>query len=311
MGTNYKQIAAYKTQKTLIEFKDDTRYDTEAMAWPHLRTSRIRINMKDYSKGKGDNAVDVFYNLSPEEFIRLAESLNAVRQISSVDKRRWDITTARFKQTGELVQNMQLPQDQIDMLCDLAEQFKLSRNEAFAEAGAKLSEALEVLIFRAKTAQEECGSYVAKALAEVQKESESALKVREVFTDIKILNFDAYINPDNPAERRVTSIRVAYAPYMSFPFIFEIGNGWAEPYITSNGGTMIKEGTTRMTATAQIFIQDKILFPMLRRVELFVNTMTACAMQKYFDKVSDPVLTCYGEETETRITPIDDSVVIG
>lgn len=311
MGTNYKQIAAYKTQKTLIEFKDDTRYDTEAMAWPHLRTSRIRINMKDYSKGKGDNAVDVFYNLSPEEFIRLAESLNAVRQISSVDKRRWDITTARFKQTGELVQKMQLPQDQIDVLCDLAEQFKLSRNEAFAEAGAKLSEALEVLISRAKTAQEECGSYVAKALAEVQKESESALKVREVFSDIKILNFDAYINPDNPAERRVTSIRVAYAPYMSFPFIFEVGNGWAEPYITSNGGTMIKEGTTRMTATAQIFIQDKILFPMLRRVELFVNTMTACAMQKYFDKVSDPVLTCYGEETETRITPIDDSVVIG
>lgn len=311
MGTNYKQIAAYKTQKTLIEFKDDTRYDTEAMAWPHLRTSRIRINMKDYSKGKGDNAVDVFYNLSPEEFIRLAESLNAVRQISSVDKRRWDITTARFKQTGELVQNMQLPQDQIDMLCDLAEQFKLSRNEAFAEAGAKLSEALEVLIFRAKTAQEECGSYVAKALAEVQKESESALKVREVFSDIKILNFDAYINPDNPAERRVTSIRVAYAPYMSFPFIFEVGNGWAEPYITGNGGTMIKEGTTRMTATAQIFIQDKVLFPMLRRMELFVNTMTACAMQKYFDKVSDPVLTCYGEETETRITPIDDSVVIG
>lgn len=311
MGTNYKQIAAYKTQKTLIEFKDDTRYDTEAMAWPHLRTSRIRINMKDYSKGKGDNAVDVFYNLSPEEFIRLAESLNAVRQISSIDKRRWDITTARFKQTGELVQNMQLPQDQIDVLCDLAEQFKLSRNEAFAEAGEKLSAALEELLSQTKQAHEECQSYVAKALAEVQKESENALKVREVFTDIKILNFDAYINPDNPAERRVTSIRVAYAPYMSFPFIFEVGNGWAEPYITSNGGTMIKEGTTRMTATAQIFIQDKVLFPMLRRVELFVNTMTACAMQKYFDKVSDPVLTCYGEEPETKSIPIDDSVVIG
>lgn len=311
MGTNYKQIAAYKTQKTLIEFKDDTRYDTEAMAWPHMRTSRIRINMKDYSKGKGDNAVDVFYNLSPEEFIRLVESLNAVRQVSSIDKRRWDITTARFKQTSELVQNMQLPQDQIEVLSDLTEQFKLSRNEAFAEAGVKLSEALEVLISQARKTQEECQNYVNKALAEVQKESETALKVREVFSDIKILNFDAYINPENAAERRVTSIRVAYAPYMSFPFVFEIGNGWAEPYITSNGGTMIKEGTTRMTSTVQIFIQEKVLFPMMRRVELFVNAMTACAMQKYFDKVSDPVLTCYGEEPETQSIPIDDSVVIG
>lgn len=310
MGTNYKQIAAYKTQKTLIEFKDDTRYDTEAMAWPHLRTSRIRVNMKDYSKGKGDNAVDVFYNLSPEEFIRLVEGLNAVRQVSSVDKRRWEITTARFKQTGELVQRMQLPAEQIEKLSDLAEQFKLSRNEAFAEAGAKLSAVLDGLISHAGAAQEECQSYVTRALAEVQKESETALKVREVFSDIKILNFDAYMNPENAAERRVTSIRVAYAPYMSFPFIFEIGNGWAEPYITSNGGTMIKEGTTRMTATVQIFIQDKILFPMLRRVELFINAMTACAMQKYFDKVSDPVLADYGEEAETQIIPIDDSVII-
>ena len=49
MGTYYKQVAAYKTAKGLIEFVDDTRYEQEVMAWPHLHNSRIRINMKDYS----------------------------------------------------------------------------------------------------------------------------------------------------------------------------------------------------------------------------------------------------------------------
>ena len=89
MGTYYKQIGVYKTKKALLEFLDDTRYDSEILAWPHMRSSRIRVGMKDYSKGIGENAVDVFYNLSPEEFIRLVEGLNEVRQISAVEKRGW------------------------------------------------------------------------------------------------------------------------------------------------------------------------------------------------------------------------------
>ena len=32
MGTYYKQVAAYKTAKGLIEFVDDTRYEQEVMA---------------------------------------------------------------------------------------------------------------------------------------------------------------------------------------------------------------------------------------------------------------------------------------
>ena len=43
MGTYYKQIGVYKTQKVLLEFLDDTRYDSEILAWPHMRSSRIRI----------------------------------------------------------------------------------------------------------------------------------------------------------------------------------------------------------------------------------------------------------------------------
>lgn len=86
----------------MLEFIDDTRYDTEVMAWPHLRTSRIRISMKDYSKGIGDAAVDVFYNLSPEELIRLVEALGEVKQVSAVEKKRWELSTARLNQVLEL-----------------------------------------------------------------------------------------------------------------------------------------------------------------------------------------------------------------
>ena len=109
MGTYYKQISVYKTQKVLLEFLDDTRYDSEILAWPHMRSSRIRIGMKDYSKGIGEKAVDVFYNLSPEEFIRLAESLNEVKQVSSVEKKRWDLSVARLNQVIELYKQVQMP----------------------------------------------------------------------------------------------------------------------------------------------------------------------------------------------------------
>ena len=61
MGTYYKQVAAYKTAKGLIEFVDDTRYEQEVMAWPHLHNSRIRINMKDYSKGDRRKKPSMFF----------------------------------------------------------------------------------------------------------------------------------------------------------------------------------------------------------------------------------------------------------
>ena len=110
------------------------------------------------------------------------------------------------------------------------------------------------------------------------------------------MNYDKYINPDNPAERRITTFRVAYSANMGFPFIIEIGNGWAEPFITKNGGTMVKEGTTRIVDSVQVFIQDKHLFPLLRRVQLFLETMTAQAMQRYYEKVSEPILQTYDTE---------------
>lgn len=102
-----------------------------------------------------------------------------------------------------------------------------------------------------------------------------------------------YINPENAAERRVTTFRVAYSANMGFPFIFEIGNGWGQPFITKKGGTMVKEGTVRIVDKVQIFIQEQHLFPLLRRVQLFIETMTAQAMQKYYEKVSEPMLQAY------------------
>ena len=110
MGTYYKQIAVYKTTKALLEFVDDTRYDTEIMAWPHLRNSRIRIGVKDYSKGVGENARDAFYNLAPEEFIRLIEAIYGVKQVFAVEKKRWDVNTAKLAQLTELYKRTVLPQ---------------------------------------------------------------------------------------------------------------------------------------------------------------------------------------------------------
>ena len=296
MGTYYKQIGVYKTKKALLEFLDDTRYDSEVLAWPHMRSSRIRIGMKDYSKGTGEKAVDVFYNLSPEEFIRLVEGLNDVRQVSAIEKKRMDFSVAKLGQVVEMYRQVQMPEKQISEMREMIAQFSDSRNEVFAEAGGKLSEVFENLVRGFSTPVDKGRTQAEKLLADAQKEKETAMKVREVYNDIKILNYEKYINPENPAERRITTFRVAYAANMGFPFIIEIGNGWGEPFLTKNGGVMVKEGSTRIVDSVQVFIQDKHLFPLLRRVQLFLEAMTTQAMQRYYEKVSEPMLQTYDLE---------------
>ena len=296
MGTYYKQIGVYKTKKALLEFLDDTRYDSEVLAWPHMRSSRIRIGMKDYSKGTGEKAVDVFYNLSPEEFIRLVEGLNEVRQVSTIEKKRMDFSIAKLGQVVEMYRQVQMPEKQIAEMREMIAQFSDSRNEVFAEAGGKLSEVFENLVRGFSTPVDKGRTQAEKLLADAQKEKETVMKVREVYNDIKILNYEKYINPENPAERRITTFRVAYAANMGFPFIIEIGNGWGEPFLTKNGGVMVKEGSTRIVDSVQVFIQDKHLFPLLRRVQLFLEAMTTQAMQRYYEKVSEPMLQTYDLE---------------
>ena len=296
MGTYYKQIGVYKTKKALLEFLDDTRYDSEILAWPHMRSSRIRIGMKDYSKGTGEKAVDVFYNLSPEEFIRLVESLNEVRQVSAIEKKRMDFSVAKLGQVVEMYRQVQIPEKQIAEMREMIAQFSDSRNEVFAEAGGKLFEVFESLVRGFSEPVDKGRTQAEKLLADAQKEKETAMKVREVYNDIKILNYEKYINPENPAERRITTFRVAYAANMGFPFIIEIGNGWGEPFLTKNGGVMVKEGSTRIVDSVQVFIQDKHLFPLLRRVHLFLEAMTTQAMQRYYEKVSEPMLQTYDLE---------------
>ena len=296
MGTYYKQIGVYKTKKALLEFLDDTRYDSEILAWPHMRSSRIRIGMKDYSKGTGEKAVDVFYNLSPEEFIRLVEGLNEVRQVSAIEKKRMDFSVAKLGQVVEMYRQVQIPEKQIAEMREMIAQFSDSRNEVFAEAGGKLFEVFESLVRGFSEPVDKGRTQAEKLLADAQKEKETAMKVREVYNDIKILNYEKYINPENPAERRITTFRVAYAANMGFPFIIEIGNGWGEPFLTKNGGVMVKEGSTRIVDSVQVFIQDKHLFPLLRRVHLFLEAMTTQAMRRYYEKVSEPMLQTYDLE---------------
>lgn len=219
--------------------------------------------------------------------------MGEVKQVSAVEKKRWELSTARLNQVLELYRRTVFPAEQVMAVRELIEQFSGSRNEVFSEAGKKLSEAFERLVGSLQPTFEKGMKQTEKILADAKQECENATKVREIYNDIKILNYDKYINPENAAERRVTSFRVAYSANMGFPFIFEIGNGWGQPFITKKGGTMVKEGTVRIVDKVQIFIQEQYLFPLLRRVQLFIETMTAQAMQKYYEKVSEPMLQVY------------------
>ena len=285
--TNTKQICVFKTKKALLEFMDDTRYEKNAMAWPHNSMSRIRINAKDYSKGTGDLATDAFYNLSPDEFQRLSAAIMKAKTATINDYNRCNRHLERLMkaQSGRSVQNQSA--GDLTEIKDIADQFAGSSNEIFSEAGEKLLAALSRISAPKATLSP---LSLEQLIAETTAELEEIKTARELFSDVKILNYDKYINPENEAERRITMLKVVYHPKMNYPYAFTVANGWGVPLITKQKGVMIKEGSTRFIDTVNILLDEKGLFPMLKRVDMFLQAMTTYGLEKYFEAVTNPVL---------------------
>ena len=283
--TNTRQICVFKTKKALLEFMDDTRWEKDAMAWPHSPMSRIRINAKDYSEGTGDLATDAFYNLSPDEFQRLATVITKAKTATISDYNRCVKHLERLqklkgggKSSGQ--------SNGMDKVMELAKQFAGSRNEIFSEAGQKMIEALNEV---SSPADIPSGSIDA-AIAEATAELEEVKSARELFSDVKILNYEKYINPENEEERRITMLKVVYHPKMNYPYAFTVANGWGVPLITKQKGVMIKEGSTRFVDTVNILIDEKSLFPMIERVKTFLQAMAVHGLANYFESINNPIL---------------------
>lgn len=266
---------------------DDTRYEKNAMAWPHNSMSRIRINAKDYSKGTGDLATDAFYNLSPDEFQRLSAAIMKAKTATINDYNRCNRHLERLMkaQSGRAVQNQSA--GDLTEIKDIADQFAGSSNEIFSEAGEKLLAALSRISVPKATLSP---LSLEQLIAETTAELEEIKTARELFSDVKILNYDKYINPENEAERRITMLKVVYHPKMNYPYAFTVANGWGVPLITKQKGVMIKEGSTRFIDTVNILLDEKGLFPMLKRVDMFLQAMTTYGLEKYFEAVTNPVL---------------------
>ncbi len=289
--TNTKQICVFKTQKSLLEFMDDTRYESRPMAWPHSPMSRIRVNAKDYSRGTGDLAIDAFYNLSPEEFHRLQTAILKAKQLTINDFNRSNKHLERLKSLKK--GSGQTSSDDVGLkkIKEIALQFKSSPNELFSEAGEQLLEALTQVGSASVSSPLLDGM-----IEEVNAELEEIKLSRELYSDIKILNYDKYINPENDKERRVTMFKVVFNPKKNYPFTFTVANGWGIPLVAKNKGVVIKEKSVRFVDTVNISIDEKSLLPMLRRVEVFIQAMTTHGTAKYFETVTNPVL--YHNATE-------------
>ena len=284
--TNSKQICVLKTQKTLLEFMDDTRYEKDPMAWPFTPTSRIRLHAKDYSEGVGERAVDAFYNLSFDEFVKLQTAVQRMKGSISSDynrvKRHLDRLIA-LKQQGSAPA---APSGPMQTVIDIANQFAASSNELFSEAGVKLKSALSDVGTGPVS-----NSPIDQMIKELTLELEEIMKSKEIYSEMKILNYDQYANPENPEERRVTTIKVVYKPKMNNPYVFTVANGWGLPYITKMKGVMIKEGSARLVDTVNVCMDESNLIILLKRVEMFLQAMTNYALQGYFEAVTNPVLS--------------------
>ena len=283
--TNTKQICVFKTQKVLIEFMDDTRYESTAMAWPHSTMSRIRINVKDYSKGTGDLAVDAFYNLSPEEFHRLHNAVLKAKLYTTNDFNRCQKHLERLQKIKKGYSKNVCDTSSFKDIKDLALQFKTSENELFSEAGEQIETALEKI-----SVNRSDDNIIDSMITECEAELDEIKKSRELFSDIKMLNYDKYANPENPEERRITSFKVVFNPKMNYPYSFTVSNGWGVPYVLKQKGVLIKEDSARFVSTVNICIDEKNLLPMLKRVEVFLQAMTTHGLNKYFETVTNPIL---------------------
>ena len=283
--THSKQICVFKTPKALLEFMDETKYENEPMAWPHSGTSRIRVHAKDYSEGVGDLAVDAFYNLSADEFYRMHSAVLKIRTTMANEysrvKRHYDRLCAA--RTNGSAQSAATGHKEIE---DIANQFANSSNDIFSEAGEQLKAALE----RLNSVQPNSG-IIERMIRETEAELEELKSSREIVSELKILNYPQYANPENDEERRVTMFKLIYQPKMNYPYVFTIANGWGIPLITKLKGVIIKEGSTRFVDTVNICLDEKSLLPMLRRVELFIQAMTTIGLTKYYDAVTNPVLS--------------------
>ena len=280
--TNTKQICVYKTQRALLEFMDDTRYEKEPMASPHTLMSRIRLNAKDYSKGTGENAVDAFYNLSAEEFFQLNDAVIKAKTVTArelaICKRNVERLQKALKCAGD---NSALKE-----LEDLCSQFSESPNEIFKEAGEKISGILSRLKGTPGSDNVSGAALFEKATAEY----DEAKAQRELYSNIKILNYDRYVNPENAEERTVTMLKVTYNPQRNYPYVLTVANGWAVPLITKLKGVIIKEGSTRITDKVVISLDERKMLSMLGTVDSFLKAMTAYALGLYFETVTNPIL---------------------
>ena len=280
--TNTKQICVYKTQRALLEFMDDTRYEKEPMASPHTLMSRIRLNAKDYSKGTGENAVDAFYNLSAEEFFQLNDAVIKAKTVTArelaICKRNIERLQKALKCAGD--------NSALNELEDLCSQFSESPNEIFKEAGEKISGILSRLKGTPGSDNVSGAALFEKATAEY----DEAKSQRELYSNIKILNYDRYVNPENAEERTVTMLKVTYNPQRNYPYVLTVANGWAVPLITKLKGVIIKEGSTRITDKVVISLDERKMLSMLGTVDSFLKAMTAYALGLYFETVTNPIL---------------------
>ena len=99
------QITKYQTDKKLIEFMDFLQLaDVESYAKIHNAggsdknsySSRIKLNMLDYSAGTGDKIVTVNFNLTPDDIRNIYEKVQAYYQCVSDNVTDYKFTSEKI-----------------------------------------------------------------------------------------------------------------------------------------------------------------------------------------------------------------------
>ena len=104
-----------------------------------------------------------------------------------------------------------------------------------------------------------------------------------IFSEDKILDFDYYRNPQNPAERVVTQLQITYNPAMNNPYSIQMSNGWGVPEKTSTGGTKIASGSLRFDKKVKMFLTYDAIFALFEKADMFIDAMTNLGVSRYLE----------------------------
>ena len=255
---NMRQTAKYQNGKVLFEINDDLKragYDErekkeirDLFGKIHARYSGFKIVARDYSKGTGDNLIDVSLRLGPEEVKTITEDV-----LSKIQERKsYDMAIKANETLGKQLRARIIERE--GQLVQLSNQLAISDDTQKQSINAQIKKVKDDLATdKMCFAQAQYSYKLATAQIELMSE--------KVFYEQKI----APEKIKDSQYSKVTALTIEYNTKMNIPWTLIVENGEGIREQTNTGGYKIKSGSYKQGAKVRLFLNDNDIRKLFRK----------------------------------------------